>query len=202
MSVGRDLHDLVGDDCSSEELARIRLAHELLVAADPPPSAADRLGTHTNRTTRSQGRRRLALPRRRSALVAVAAAMLLVGVGIGYVARGGRSLSGQSVAMRGVGEAKKARATVLVGTPDQSGNWPLLLTVHGLKTLPTGGWYTLYLTKNGKPIASCGTFRTDPKGLNLRLNAPYDLGRFSGWVVTVHLPRSNQAGQVVLTTLT
>jgi hypothetical protein len=135
-------------------------------------------------------------------VVVVAGAVLLVGVGIGYVVRGGGSFSGGSVAMRGVGDAKDARATVLVGTPDQSGNWPLVLTVHGLKKLPTGGWYTLYLTKNGKPIASCGAFRADREGLSLRLNAPYDLGRFSGWVVTVHLPGSNQAGQIVLTTLT
>ena len=34
---------------------------------------------------------------------------------------------------------------------------PLRVRVRGLKQLPEGGYYELFLTRNGKAVASCGT---------------------------------------------
>ena len=57
--------------------------------------------------------------------------------------------------------------------------------------LPKGGYYVLYLTKHGKPVAPCGGFLTNGKGATVVwMNAPYDFRRFDrgGWVVTKQLP--------------
>ncbi len=61
------------------------------------------------------------------------------------------------------------------------------LSVNGLARLPAGGYYELLLTRKGKPVASCGTFVVDSGGTDVRLNAPYKLKTFDGWVVARHI---------------
>jgi hypothetical protein len=41
----------------------------------------------------------------------------------------------------------------------------------------------MYLTRHGKAVATCGNFRLTT-GDSVRLNAPYDLRSYSGWIVT------------------
>ena len=87
------------------------------------------------------------------------------------------------VAMHGTAAGAGASATIHVGELDSAGNWPLKLEVKGLKTLPKGAFYEMYLTRNGTPVASCGTFRSIDDQ-SVRLNAPYILRNYDGWVVT------------------
>ena len=64
-----DFFDLVGDEGTPEELERLRRAHDLLVAAGPPPELSPRLAEAPlgiGRTSR--------LPRRRRGAVLVLAA--------------------------------------------------------------------------------------------------------------------------------
>ena len=73
------------------------------------------------------------------------------------------------------------------------------LTVQGLPKLPDGGYYELYITRHGHIAGACGTFNVGGGRTVVRLNAPYDLRRFNGWVVTMERPGS-PAHQVMLTT--
>ena len=87
-----------------------------------------------------------------------------------------------------------------IAKPDASGNWPMLLKVEGLKKLPVNGYYELYLTRAGRAVASCGTFRVHSGLTQVQLNAPYELKRFDGWVVTRHIPGTRENPQPLLTT--
>ena len=126
---------------------------------------------------------------------------LVVGVLGGFLA--GRAKEPFStvftVTMHGTAAARSSSATIDIGKADEAGNWPLKLVVHGLKPLPKGQYYEMFLTNGHKPSASCGTFRVTSTGDTVRLNAPYNLRRFDGWVVTRELP-GNTTHPVVLTT--
>ena len=57
--------------------------------------------------------------------------------------------------------------------------------VTGLEPTADGAdWYELWLTKDGKPIASCGRFTVDADETTVRLSVPYDLREYDGWIVT------------------
>lgn len=189
-----DFDELVGDDVSPEEAARLRRAHELLVAAGPapelPPSLEQpRLGEPRRRL--DQGMFHL-LPRRRvGAALALAAAIALVAFLGGYLAgyskdQGTRFEAVARVTLSGTAHDPGASAVVLVGRRDAGGNLPMLVTVRGLKALPPSGYYTLALLKNGKPVVTCGTFRVRANGARttVRMAVAYDVSAFDGWVVT------------------
>jgi hypothetical protein len=191
-----DFRELVGEEGAPEELERLRRVHELLVAAEPPPDVSRRLG----RAPRL--RPWLAVlprPRMQAALGLAAAAAVALGFGIGYGVRDGGGFSTQAARpMHGVGRLASASASIEIGKLDAGGNWPLRMVVRGLPQLPRDGWYELYLTKNGKPEATCGTFRVSGRVTRVRLNAPYDFGEYDGWVVTSHVPGRHD--RVLLTT--
>ena len=62
--------------------------------------------------------------------------------------------------MHGVSPVADASAELAMGKPDENGNTALEMEVKRLPQLPQGGWYELYLSKNGVIGASCGTFVT------------------------------------------
>ena len=66
----------------------------------------------------------------------------------------------------------------------------MLLRATGLKQLPEGGYYDLYLTRGGKPLVLCGTFNANGGAVAIRMTAAYELKHFDqdGWVVTRQLP--------------
>jgi Anti-sigma-K factor rskA, C-terminal len=169
--------------------------HNLLVAAGPPPELPPAIAELD-----SEPENVVPLPRRRAgALLAIAAAIALVAVVGGYVA--GRSGTDKfstlkSLEMHGTRLAQAASATVDLG--HQNDNWPLRVEVRKLPSLPRGAYYEMYLTRNGKRIASCGTFVTSSSSETVRLNAP-SWSRSDGWVVTRHLPGSHR-DPVLLTT--
>ncbi|MDX6543197.1 MAG: hypothetical protein QOK32_800, partial [Gaiellaceae bacterium] len=74
------------------------------------------------------------------------------------------------------------------------------MRVRGLKQLPKGGYYELYLTQDGKLGPQCGTFRVRGGTTEVPLNAPYVLKKFNGWVVTRQVPGHVVVSQALLTT--
>jgi hypothetical protein len=193
-----DFRELIGDDVPEEDRARLEQVHDLLVAAGPPPELPPAIAELS-----SEPENVVALPRRRAgALLAIAAAIALFAVVGGYVAgRAGNDKFStfKSLPMHGTAIAQTASATIDLGDIDQSGNWPLRVELRNLPSLPRGAYYEMYLTKHGKPVATCGTFVTSGTSSTVRLNAPYSLRHYDGWVVTRNLPGS-KTNPVVLTT--
>lgn len=201
MSRPPDFDDLFGDEeLSPEERARLRQAHDLLVHAGPPAELPPALANppETAATVRFLPRRR------RIAALLVAAALLLVAFGGGYlVAHHGRASAPAvafTVKMHGTTRAPEAVASLQVLEKDEAGNWPMLMRVRGLEPLPKGGYYELFLTKNGKLGPACGTFRVHGGTTEVPLNAPYRLKRFNGWVVTRHVDGRPVGNEPLLTT--
>ena len=94
------------------------------------------------------------LPRRRTGLLlGLAAAIALVSLVLGYAV--------------GTRQGFKADFTV-----------PMHATAAG-----AGASAKMYLTRHGKPVATCGTFRA-VDSQSVLLNAPYRLSNYDGWVVT------------------
>jgi hypothetical protein len=194
-----DFDDLAGgDDLAPDEEARLRRMHELLVAAGPPPelppALADPPAERPARVVQLPGRRR------RGVVLLVAAAVAAAAFGGGYWLgdrNGGWTTEGHPIAMHGSSAGELASIRLAPG--DRAGNWPLLLRVRGLPQLPKGGYYELLLTKDGRVGPTCGTFRVHGGITEVELNAPYDLRRWSGWIVVAHRPGQATSAPVLKT---
>jgi hypothetical protein len=194
-----DFRELVGEDLSPEERARLERVHDLLVTAGPPPELPPQLVQPD--LDRREGTAVAFLPRRRAGLMlGLAAAIALIAFVGGFIAGRAKDSfpTARDIPMHGTVAARGASATIRLGEADASGNWPLQLDVDGLRSLPRGQYYEMFLTRDGKRVAPCGTFRV-PIGDEVRLNAPYNLRSFNGWVVTIERPGSTRH-PVVLTT--
>jgi hypothetical protein len=197
-----DFHELVGEDLPAEERERLRGVHDLLVAAGPPAELSPAL----ERAPSVGGAAHLLPRRRRGAVLLLAAALAAAAFGGGFltgaVTRGGGEKSAVVVIpMHGTRAAPNALASISLQDMDKAGNWPMRFTVQGLPKLSGGGYYELYLTRHGRIAATCGTFNVHGGRTTVRLNAPYRLRGFDGWVVTRHLPgRPDEATRPVLTT--
>jgi hypothetical protein len=201
MSGGPEFRELVGDELAPEERARLERVHELLVAAGPPPELPPALAEPPGE---SPGATVIGLPRRRAgAMLALAAAIALVAFLGGYVA--GKNGQGEgfttlkALQMHGTSNASAASATIKVGAPDESGNLPLKVVVRGLRPLPAGSYYEMFLTRHGKPIAACGIFTVGTKTATVPMTLPGTARRYDGWIVTREVP-GNNGHPVVLTT--
>jgi hypothetical protein len=186
-----EFRELVGDDLSPEERVRLERVHDLLVTAGPPPELPPQL-VQPDLDPR-EGSALAFLPRRRAGLMlGLAAAIALVAFVGGFVAGRAKDdfVTKFDVAMHGTSLAANASATIHVGELDRDGNWPLKVAVHGLKPLPKGDYYEMFLTRNGERTASCGTFRISD-GDGVRLNTPFSL-RDVGWIVTREGPGSKR----------
>jgi hypothetical protein len=193
-----DFRELVGD-LPEEERARLERVHELLVAAGPPPELPPAL-VEPDLDPRDENVE--FLPKRRAGFV------LGIAAAVGVAAFLGGFLAGRAkepftkvyaVQMQGTAQAANASATIQVGKADDAGNWPLKVVLRGLRPLPKGQYYEMFLTRAHKAAATCGTFRVAKSGDSVRLNAPYNFRSFDGWVVTREVPGSG-VHPVVLTT--
>ncbi len=115
----------------------------------------------------------------------LAAAIVLAAFAAGYLlgARGEGSSSDSFTAAKTavLGKSPDRLAVVRIGQVDEDGNRPMDVSVDGLDRLSDGDYYTLFMTRNGKPIVTCGTFNVSDKGVTtVRLSVAYDLDRFDG----------------------
>ena len=182
-----------GDDLSPEEAARLQRVHDLLVEAGPPPE----LPPHLLQEPDPEGGRRdnvSGLPRRRTGmLLGIAAALALTAFlgGFVYGTRHAPFDEAGSVQMHSTVPASQASAVIHVGKADSAGNWPLKVDVENLPELPKGQYYEMFLSRGAdQRAASCGTFRVSGSQDDIRLNAPYRLNTFNGWIVTRENPGS------------
>jgi len=208
-------YDELMEGASPDEEARLRRMHELLVAAGPPPELPPSLEkAPVIRRERERVRRPAltTLPRRRLGAVLVAAAGIAAAAFfVGYLA-GNVGSSGAppvtNIAMRPTAAAPQTAAAIIA--LEKTGgetNVPMTLTVSGLKKLPKGGYYELWLTREGtsggkttqKLIVSCGTFLQSSDRVEVKMNAPYTLDSQPGWVITRHV-RGVTSQPIVLTT--
>jgi hypothetical protein len=192
--------DLIEADVSGAERDRLERVHELLVAAGPPPELSPKLEAGP---TLAMTLSRPAKPRgRRIALLAATVAILAVAFVLGYVAgnRGGGLASAETMQLSGTDAAPAALAALKIMPSDTSGNWPMKLTATGLPKLGRNGYYEVFLVRNGKIYAPCGSFvsRGNARGIDVTLNAPYDLQPHDTWVVTKQKRGDHKAGTVVL----
>jgi hypothetical protein len=194
-----DFREVVGEDLSPEERARLERVHDLLVTAGPPPELPPALAEPAKQFDVP-----VILPRRRiGAMLGLAAALALAAFLGGYLA--GHTTEPKfevviSVPMHGVGDAQAASGRIDIGTRDSQGNWPLRVDVRNLPQLQRNGYYEMFLTSHGKIAATCGTFGVKSRNATVRLNAPYNLKRFDGWVVTREGPGSAPRHDVILET--
>jgi hypothetical protein len=189
-----------GDDLSPEEAARLERVHDLLVAAGPPPELPPHLREPDHELERRDNV--TFLPRRRAGmLLGIAAAVALLALLGGYVLGQRQPFhEAGSVAMRSTVAGSTASAVIHVGKADSAGNWPLKVDVKNLPALPKGQYYEMFLSRGAnRRAASCGTFRVTGSSDEVRLNAPYRLRAFDGWIVTREKPGSSKH-PVVLTT--
>ncbi len=200
MNEFNDLVDTTG--LSPEEADRLRRVHELLVEAGPPPDLPPALEQPTNPTDAEVIDFPLMPPRRWAAVAIAAAALALAALGGGYLlghahAKPAAFATWRVVPMQGKGSL----AVLRIGRHDQAGNWPMELIVSGLPTQPNRhAYYELWLSRNGKPVAPCGSFRVNARDTTVRLSVPYSFSRFDGWVVTEQPAHDRGIGPVVLKT--
>jgi hypothetical protein len=172
-----ELDDLVaGLEPAQQE--RLRRVHELLLASDPPPELSPELEESPERPQNVYP----LFPRRRiAAAVLAAVAVAAAGFGIGFlVGDDGAPEPDRIVGMAPPGGLSDARASLAIFDVDDAGNWPMELTVRGLRS---GVSYQLWLTKKGKLADSCGAFLIASDKTVVPLNAPYKLKDYDGWVI-------------------
>ena len=193
MSDPPNFDELIGAELPPGDRERLRRVHELLVAAGPPPEMPE---LHASPTVRAH-------PRRRVAALLIAAALTLAAFGAGWLLRGPNDEFEvrRAVPMRSTEIAPSASALIELGYADDEGNWPMLVTVRGLKPLPKGGYYELLLTRDGKPVVVCGSFKVKPEGATtVRLGASYNLRDFDGWVIRPYVHKRDRFNELVLLT--
>jgi hypothetical protein len=174
-----DFRDIVGDDLPPEERDRLERVHEMLIAAGPPPELPPQLAdVPTGRPAADP----IALPRRRTgAALALAAAIALVAFLGGYIAGHSKSSPFETVRSVELGN-REMSAVVKLGPKDTNGNTPMQVKVKGLPSLPPQDYYVLFMTKGGKPVVECGTFRVRARGsVTVPFTVAYDPADFDGF---------------------
>ena len=168
--------ELVGEIEDPAERERLRRVHDLLLSVDPPPELA--AGPPAAPV--------VPLPRRRGrAALLLAAALAIASFGAGYLVGGRDEAADRLIEMRGVGAERDATASIELLSEDDAGNWPMRVLVRGLEpSRDRDDFYELWLTKGGRPVASCGRFIVAQGLTRVTLSVPYALRRYDGWIVT------------------
>lgn len=179
-----DIDDLMNGVEDRNERERLRRMHQLLLETEPPPELSTALLTPPPARGNTLFPQRLLRPR----TVLVAAALVgafFVGLLVGSPNsdRVGPTAGMQidrTIQLEGEGDDTGA---IGVGVIDSKGNTPMVVSVWGLEHLLDGDYYTLALTRAGKPVVTCGTFNVAGRQTTVRMIAAYNLNRFDGWAV-------------------
>ena len=185
-----DFDELVGTDLEPEERDRLRRAHDLLIAAGPPPELPPELADPTGPPEAE------VVPfwnRRRNAAIAVlAAALAALAFGVGYLTGHTKSDKGfteGAIVMRGtVAAPEAAPARSSSGARDDAGNWPMLVRVSTLAEAPSGALLHALADEEGqagrrRAARSSSAAATHPT--EVEFTVAYKRPNFDGWVVTL-----------------
>ena len=198
MTRGPDFDQLLGGDVDQADRDRLRRVHDLLLQAGPPPELSPEieLGPTLALTLQRPARR----VHRRTLLLAAAVVVLALAFFGGYLAgNGSGTAAAKTLQLAGTSAAPAALASLQIEPVDAAGNWPMKLSATGLPKLPARGYYTVWLMRDGKPFAPCGTFIVGGSGgVSVWLNAPYKLLPHDTWVVTEQVAGDRTVGPVVL----
>jgi hypothetical protein len=207
-----DFERLVGgDDLDDETRRRLRRMHEMLVAAGPPEELPAAIGGPPATPELNGGAKVIPLEparrRRPIAIIGIAAAVAAACFGGGYVLANQVDSSSTAihtlrvVPMHPKQGEQNSEASLRVGSADGNGNWPIQLTVNGLRPLADDSRYYLIVWRNGKPVAVCGTFEVGSSGpTTVTFNVAYKIKPNTKWVVTRMVPGAKYPGHVVMTT--
>ncbi len=205
-----DFDDLVEGIESEEERARLLRVHELLVASGPPAELPLALASPPGAPPAEDEEPDVAWlpPRRLGAALLAGAAIAAAAFGVGYIAGEGREdppaaapppPAARVVSLRPSDQNDTSGASISLGRRGEDGNWPMTLTVRGLDHLSRGNYYSLVLTRKGRPVVTCGTFNVSPTGTTtIELTAAYDLAGFDAWAITRY-DKTTHADTVVMT---
>ena len=127
--------------------------------------------------------------RRRYAVALIAAALAAAAFGVGWLggARSDDVAADRVIPMAGVNDGRGASASIelLAQDAEENGNWPMFVRVRGLEaSKDRADYYELWLTKDGKLVASCGRFTVHAGLTTVMLSVPYGLRRYDDWVIT------------------
>ena len=173
-----ELEELVGGDVTAD----VRRADELLRAVPaPPPELPRSLQAPVLPPPEPV---RLWTRRRKLVAVALAAVLAALSFGIGTLVSGDDFEAVRSYPMTATPAGEGASATLVVGEADSHGNRAVRLESAGLPSLPEGGYYVLWLEKEGDYAGTCGTFA----GGDAEWTVSYDLWDYDAWVVSARLP--------------
>ena len=176
-----DFRDLVGDDLNQEDRAKLERVDRLLRSVPAPPSevpgsldrAVNRIGTERRHWT----------PRRLAAAVALAVALAALFFGVGRWTTGGEPHYRASIEMKAAASNPRASGLIKLGDREANGNWKLRLQVDGLPELGGDGYYVLWLAKDGKYAATCGTFKVRGE-TTIDMTVSYRLSEYDAWVIS------------------
>jgi hypothetical protein len=176
-----DFRDLVGDDLSQEERAKLERVDRLLRTVPALPSevpgsldrAVNRIGTERRQWT----------PWRLVAAVALAVTLAALFFGVGRWTTGGEPHYRAIIQMTPASSNPRASALIKLGDRDANGNWKLKLQVDGLPELSGDGYYVLWLAKEGKYAATCGTFKVRGD-TTIDMTVSYRLSEYDAWVIS------------------
>lgn len=181
----RDLRDLLGEDLTPEERAELERVDRLLHSVPPPPAEVP--GSLTRAVERMATERRAWSAPRLAAAAALAAALGALFFGVGRWTSSGGSEYRAEVPMRATSSAPAAGGLIKIAERDETtGNWELQLRVSGLPRLSGGDYYVLWLAKNGKYAATCGTFNVGEGTTTVDMTVSYQLKEYDAWVISRH----------------
>jgi hypothetical protein len=207
----RSFDELVDvSDLGPHEQARLLRMHDMLVAAGPPSELPGALAEAPTVPAVDEAQANV-IPfssrRRVGAVMLIAATVAAACFGGGYVLANQTHSSAarvfRTVELQGQQNSlqQNSEAALEVGAADANGNWPMQLTVSGLKPLSSAARYYLMVWQDGKPAGFCGTFEVSATGsTRVTFNVAYKITKTTKWVVTKIAPGIKFPGDVVMTT--
>lgn len=200
------LDELIGADTTGAERQRLQQVHEMLLEAGAPPELSPELEAGPN-LKQASAKRRHVVKHRAMVLLAAAITVLLVFLGGYAVANRGGSRQSMAVLtqqLKGTAIAPHAAGSLEVWKSKDGKNWPMTLTVAGLRPLRPHTYYEVYLFRNGRLDGSCGTFRVGSadQSVTVTLTSPYALRKDDSWVVTRPGAGGMEPGRTVLRPVT